>query len=93
MLDTTQILITVIVSITTILLSVIGIQLIVLLKDVRKILKRVNEMIDSIENAGFGISRGYSEMIGFFSGVRNVMKVVDHVSESKSKTTSKTKKK
>ena len=44
--DTTQLLLTVVLTVTTILLVVIGIQLVFLLKEVRKTVKKVNGIIE-----------------------------------------------
>ena len=45
--DTTQLLLTVVLTVTTVLLIVVGIQLFFVLKELRKTLTRVNSIIDN----------------------------------------------
>lgn len=75
--DTTQLLLTVVLTVTTILLVVVGIQLIFVLKELRKTLKKVNAIIEGFEKVGMSVEHGFSELTGFFSGAKTLFKIVD----------------
>jgi uncharacterized protein YoxC len=75
--ETTQLLLTVILSLTTILLVIIGLQLIFILIDLRKILKKINQIIESFEKVGTSLEHGFDEVLGFFSGVKVLLKIFD----------------
>jgi len=77
MMDTTQLLLTIILSLTTILLVIIGLQLILVLADLRKILRKVNQVIDGFEKVGTSLEHGFDEVLGFFSGVKVLLKIFD----------------
>lgn len=49
--DTTQFLLTVILTVTTLLMVIIGIQLIFVLKELRKTIKKISIFVDDIEEA------------------------------------------
>lgn len=75
--DTTQVLLTVVLTITTIILVIVGIQLIFVLKELRKTLKTVNGIIDGLEKVGLSVEHGFTEVVGFFAGIKSILKIVD----------------
>jgi uncharacterized protein YoxC len=75
--ETTQLLLTLILSLTTILLVIIGLQLIFILIDLRKILKKINQIIEGFEKVGTSLEHGFDEVLGFFSGVKVLLKIFD----------------
>jgi hypothetical protein len=75
--DTTQLLLTVVLTVTTILLIVIGIQLIFVLKELRRALIKVNGIIDAFEKVGGSVEHGFSELTGFFAGAKSLFKIID----------------
>lgn len=75
--DTTQLLLTVVLTVTTILLIIIGIQLIFILKDFRNLLKKTNNIVDELEKAGVSLEHGFSEINGFLSGVKTLFKIIN----------------
>jgi len=81
--DTTQLLLTVVLTVTTILLVIVGIQLIFVLKEVRKIVKKINSIIEGFEKVGGSVEHGFSEILGFFSGIKTIFKVVDVIHSKK----------
>lgn len=81
--DTTQLLLTVVLIVTTILLVVIGIQLVFLLKEVRKTVKKVNGIIEGFEKVGGSVEHGFNEILGFFAGIKTIFKVVDVIHNKK----------
>ena len=83
MIDTSQILIVAAITVMTILLTVIGIQLIFILRDVRHIIKRADMLTMELEKIGVNISDSYGEVIGFASSIKKLFHVIDYVSERK----------
>lgn len=81
--DTTQLLLTVVLTVTTALLIVVGIQLIFILKELRKILHKANRIIENFERVGVSLEHGFSEFLGFFSGLKTIFKVVDLIHAKK----------
>lgn len=81
--DTTQLLLTVVLTITTILLVVVGIQLIFVLKELRAFLKRINGIVEAFEKVGGSVEHGLSEFLGFFTGIKTLFKVVDVIHSKK----------
>jgi len=75
--DSTQLLLSVVLTVTTILLVVIGIQLIFVLKELQKTMKKVNSIIDNFEKVGISLENSFSEITGFTSGIKTIFKVVD----------------
>ncbi len=81
--DTTQLLLTVVLTITTILLVVVGIQLVFVLRELRMMLKKINGIVDSFEKVGGSVEHGFNEFLGFFSGIKTIFKIVDIVHNKK----------
>lgn len=83
--DPTQIIFISAITIMTLVLTVVGIQLIFILKELRTFLIKANNIIKELEKLGGSISNGYSEIIGFFYGLRNLFKILDLISKKKDK--------
>ncbi len=81
--DTTQLLLTIILTITTIFLVIVGIQLIFLLKDIRKTIRKINGIIDAFEKAGLAVEHGLGEVVGFASGLKSVFKIMDVIEQKR----------
>ena len=81
--DSTQFLLTVVLTVTTILLVVVGIQLIFVLKELRKTLKKVNGIIENFEKVGMSVEHSFSEITGFVSGLKSIFKVIDLIHAKK----------
>ena len=81
MLDSSQILIIAAIAIMTAILTVVGIQLILVMKDVRKLLGRVNGIMDGVEKIGLSVTHGGAEIVGFITGVKKLLSVIDLVTE------------
>ncbi|MBI2641149.1 hypothetical protein HYW87_00960 [Candidatus Roizmanbacteria bacterium] len=81
--DTTQFLLTVVLTVTTILLIIVGIQLIFVLKEIRKTLRKVNTIIEGFESVGTSLQHGLSELSGFVSGFKSILKIVDLIHEKR----------
>lgn len=81
--DSTQLLLTVVLSVTTVLLVFIGIQLVFVLRELRKALKKVNNIIDNFEKVGVSVGHSFSELTGFVSGFKTIFKVIDFIHAKK----------
>lgn len=81
--DSTQLLLTIVLTLSTCLIVVIGIQLIFILRELRKTVVKVNRIIESFESLGTGVEHGLSEVTGLLNGFKTVMRVVDFVVHKK----------
>ena len=81
--DTTQLLLTVVLSVSTILLIIIGIQLIFVLREIRFSLKRINAIVDGFENLGISLEHNFSEMFGFVTAIKTLFKTLDLLTNKK----------
>lgn len=75
--DTIQILMIIVLSITTVLLTVVGIQLFLVLKSLRKTLDNANKIINGFDTIGMGLKHGLGEATGFINGFKTILKIVD----------------
>ena len=75
--DATQILFSIVLTITTIFLVIIGTQLIFVLKELREGLKKVNKLIENFEKIGGSFEHGIAEIMGFISAIKTIVKLVD----------------
>ena len=85
MIDTTQILLISAITVMTIILTVIGVQLIFVLKDLRIFLTKANAIIGELEKVGLGVEHGWGEFMGFFTGIKKFFTIIDYISEKKNK--------
>jgi hypothetical protein len=81
--DTTQILLTVVLTVTTILLIIIGFQFVLVLKELRTTLKKVNGIIEAFEKVGGSVEHGFSELTGFFAGAKGLFSIIDILHKKK----------
>lgn len=87
--DLQPIFITSSVIIITVLLTLIGAQLLLTLHEAKKLLKRSNEVIDEIAKTGVNLRSGYQEIYGFISGIRRLMTIADIFSRRQKSSTTK----
>ena len=85
MVDTNQVLIVASITVMTVILAIIGIQLVFILKDVKKITRRTDSIMGRLEKIGVNIEHGYGEIAGFITGMKKLFVVAEHLSESKKK--------
>ncbi len=83
MIDPGQVLIISAITVMTVLLTIIGVQLIFVLRDLHGILKTVNRIVFEFEKIGMSVTHGYSEITGFVTGVKKMFDVVDFVAKNK----------
>lgn len=87
MVDYTQVIILTVTVIITVLLTIIGVQLIIILQRVRRLLDRFDMVTGHIEKLGMSLSGGYMEILGFIAGVGKLFRVVDTIASSRKKST------
>lgn len=76
MVDTTQILLVVVIVVLSILLTAVGIQVFLILKEVRESIRRVNKILDDAGEVSGAITKpisSLSETITGFSGVTGIL--------------------
>ncbi len=81
--DTTQLLLTIILSLTTFLLIVVGVQLIFVLRELRRTIIAVRKVVGSFESLGVGLDNGFHEVVGFLNGFKTMFKLIDSVAGKK----------
>lgn len=75
--DTIQILLIIVLSISTVLLTVVGIQLVLILQSLRKTIRNVNKIVNGFDAIGMGLKHGLGEATGFINGFKTILKIVD----------------
>lgn len=85
MIETSQIFLIAAIAITSVILTIIGVQLIFVLYDLRKLLSKANAIVDELEKVGMNLNHGYSEITGFLSGIKNLFFIVDLLNKKKKK--------
>lgn len=83
--DITQILFTAAITVMTVILTIIGIQLITVLREVRVFLGRMNTIAEELEKIGTHFGQGYTDIIGFFAGAKNVFHILNLITKKKHK--------
>lgn len=81
--DATQILLIVVVSVLTVLLTVIGIQVIYILGEIRKSLQKMNKMLDDATSISHDISKSMNSVGGLFEGLKTGLSVVNFFGKKK----------
>ncbi len=75
--DTTQLLLSIVLSVSTIFLIIVGWQLFTVLLELRKALKAANTIIAGFESIGVGLEHGLGEVVGFLNGFKSLLKLGD----------------
>ena len=81
--DPTQVLLTLVLATTTIFLLIVGIQLVFLLRELRKTLRNVNSVVDGFKKIGFNAESGFKEIAGFLIGIKTIVKLIDSITKPK----------
>ncbi|OGK31151.1 hypothetical protein A3F29_00990 [Candidatus Roizmanbacteria bacterium RIFCSPHIGHO2_12_FULL_33_9] len=74
--DYTQILLITTLAITTLFLILVGINIIFVLIELRKVLKKINSIAEGFEKLGQGLGHGLKETVSFFVGFKSLFKVL-----------------
>jgi hypothetical protein len=75
--DTTQVLLVIVVTVLTVLLSVIGIQVAFILAELKKTIEKINKMLDDGGMVTGGIAKGVTGMGGLLEGIKTGLNVVN----------------
>lgn len=81
--DATQILLIVVISVLTIMMVVIGIQVVFILQEVRKSLMKGNKMLDDATSVTGNISKTVTEATGLVEGIKTGLSFVSLFSRKK----------
>lgn len=76
MLETWQILLVAVVTVLTILLTVVGVQVVYILKEVREILRKTNNILNNAGEMTKTIASSFGSVAGFGAGLKAAMKFV-----------------
>ena len=88
MIESWQILLVAVVTVLTVLLTVIGVQIIYILKEVRETLGRINHLLTKADDLTQVFTNSVSSISGFGAGLRAALKLVSMIkgrSEDKSR--------
>ncbi|MBI4058160.1 hypothetical protein HY408_00165 [Candidatus Gottesmanbacteria bacterium] len=83
--DTTQLLLVVVISVLTILLSIIGVQVIFILAEFRRTVEKVNNILDDAEVVSSGVHKSFVGMAGLMEGFKTGLSVVHLFGKRKKK--------
>lgn len=83
MVDTTQILLISVVTILTIILAIIGIHIVFILQEMRKMLEKMNKMLDDAGVITGGVSKSFSGMSGVMAGFKTGLSLMNVFSKKK----------
>ena len=81
--DTTQILLVIVVTVLTILFSIIGIQVVFILMEFKKMIEKMNKMLDDAGLVTGGISRSVTGMSGMVEGLKTGLSIVHFFGKKK----------
>ncbi|KKR50215.1 MAG: hypothetical protein UU81_C0027G0005 [Microgenomates group bacterium GW2011_GWC1_41_8] len=76
MTQTTQIIIVSVITVLTVVLSLVGFQAFLLLKELRESIKRTNKILDDVDNVTTKLSNSTDSLTGMFEGLRAVVGLV-----------------
>lgn len=78
--DTMQILLIITLGTTTVFSVIVGIQLILVLKEFKQTLQTINKITAGFESIGVGIEKGFEEISGFMNGFKALFKLFEIIS-------------
>ena len=81
--DTMQILLIITLGTTTVFSVIIGIQLILVLKELKQTLTTINKVTTGFESIGMGLEKGFEEVSGFMNGFKALFKLFELISPKK----------
>ena len=81
--DTMQILLIITLGTMTIFSVIIGIQLILVLKELKKTLGTINKITSGFESIGMGMEKGFEEISGFMNGFKALFKLFELIAPKK----------
>lgn len=85
MLDITQTLLVVVITVLTILLAVIGVQVFFILRDMRDTVKKTNRILEDTSSMTANFKRPFSSMTSLASGIKTGLEIISMLRERKEK--------
>lgn len=79
--ETTQILLFAVITVLTLLLVGVGVQVFFILRNLQKTLNKVNKILEDANLLTTSVTRPISGMVNFVEGLKNLKHLVDFVSE------------
>lgn len=73
MTETVQVLLIAVITVLTIILTIIGIQVVYILKEFRRMVENVNKILADAGKVSEGMSSSFAEITGVASGIRTVL--------------------
>lgn len=85
MTDTTQALLIGVITVLTIILTIIGVQIIYILKEFRKTVEKINKILTDAGKASEKMSNSLAEIAGITSGIKAVLGIFNLFSRRRKK--------
>lgn len=85
MLDITQTLLIVVITVLTILLAVIGVQVFFILRDMRDTVQKTNKILEDTSSMTANFKRPFSSMTSLASGIKTGLEIISMLRERKEK--------
>lgn len=85
MLDITQTLLIVVITVLTILLAVIGVQVFFILRDMRATVKKTNKILEDTSSMTANFKRPFSSMTSLANGIKTGLEIISMLRERKEK--------
>lgn len=82
--ETAQVLIVAVITVLTIILSLVGIQIVYVLRDIRKTLNKVNSILDDSKNLTGKLSRSSESLSGMITGLKTALSIIGIIKGEKS---------
>lgn len=81
--ETTQLLVVITLGFVSLLTIIIGIQIILLLGDIRKISKHIKVIFSNLETIGINTKDSYEEISGFVQAIKSFLTISEKLSHDK----------
>lgn len=85
MIDTTQILLFVVITVSTILLSAVGVQVFLILKEIRESIRKMNRVLDNVGEVSEAITRPIASLSDTITGISGVTGILGWLSNRRKK--------
>lgn len=82
--DITQIFLVITLAATTIVLAFVGYQVFLVLRELKNILIKMNNVVGGLERMSTSVESGFNEVAGFVGGARSVFKILEIIRNRKS---------
>ncbi|MBI1862747.1 hypothetical protein HYS00_01365 [Candidatus Microgenomates bacterium] len=81
--DLTQIFLVITLAVTTIVLIFVGYQVFLVLREMKNILVRMNNVVGGLERMSTSVESGFNEVAGFVGGAKSVFKILEIIKNRK----------